>query len=73
MANINDRILFSPAPPRSPIAPASGLSFVRNPSDELDPIESLLIEVTRATGLRTKQLNDYPVSIADSLTVQVSQ
>ena len=72
MANINDRILFSPAPPRSAIPAASGLSFVRNPSDELAPIEALLVEVTRTTGLRTKAINDYPVSITDSLIVQVS-
>lgn len=71
MADINDRILFSPAPPRSPIPAASGLSFVRNPSDETDPIEFLLVEVTRATGLRVKAINDYPVSLTDSLTVQV--
>jgi hypothetical protein len=71
MADINDRLIFSPAPQASAIPPASGLVFPRNPSDTADLIEFLLVETTRATGLRTKQINDYPVTLTDSLTVQV--
>jgi hypothetical protein len=71
MANINDRLLFSPAPQASTLPPASGLTFPRQLSDAIDPIEFLLVETTRTSGLRTKQINDYPVTLTDSLTVQV--
>jgi hypothetical protein len=73
MADINDRLLFSPAPQASSLPPASGLVFPRTLADSLDTVEFLLVETTRTTGLRTKQINDLPLTLTDSLTVQVTQ